>query len=217
MRHVVVLGCGRVGSGIARDLVLRGTSVAVVDTDPATLDRLAGDGITARVVGAASDEGVLRAAGIERADAVAVVTGDDAVNAVVARAVRTVFRVPTVVARLYDPAAAAAYEKLGINTVSPVAWGIRRIAELLTAAEVEPVTALGAGGVEMVDARVPPLLAGRAATEVRVPGEIELVAITRLGRTAFVDAATRLATGDVMHLAVVAGSIGRLESVLGRS
>ena len=101
--------------------------------------RLGPDFGGARLQGSALDRQILVRAGIERADAVAVVTGQDEINAVVARAAKVIFRVPVVVARLHDPRNAEIHQRLGIRTLAPVAWGIRRIADLLTASLVEPV------------------------------------------------------------------------------
>lgn len=117
--NVVVLGCGRVGSGVARELHSRDVEVVVVDHDPNALARL-GDGIAVRrVLGSILDREVLREAGLDTADGVAVVTHDDAVNAAVALAARRLLRVPTVVARLDDPRVAEVHQRLGIRTLVP--------------------------------------------------------------------------------------------------
>lgn len=212
---VIVLGCGRVGTGLARELVSRGREVVVVDTDPDALRRL-GPSFAGRCLeGSALDRQILLRAGVTHADGLAAVTGSDAVNATVARAARVHDRVPVVVARLYDPRKGEVYDRLGVRTVAPVTWGTRRIADLLTATGVDPVAALGTGGVELVEVVVPPLLVGRAAAELEVTGEIQLVAVTRHGRTALASGASRLEAGDLLHLAVAERSLGRLETLLG--
>lgn len=213
---IVVVGCGRVGAGLARDLQVRGRAVAVVDTDPAAFARLGDHFRGTKVVGSGVDRTALDAAGVSRADALAAVTGDDDVNAVVARAARTELRVPRVVARLYDPAKAAAYDRLGIRTISPVAWGIQRMGDLLTATDVTPVVTLGTGGVDVVECRAPSLLAGRPLSELSVPGEIQPISLTRGGTTILADPGTHLESGDLVQLAVTATSAARLEALLGR-
>jgi trk system potassium uptake protein len=211
---ILVLGAGRVGGGVARELVTRDMDVTVVDHDLAALKRL-GDGFIGRKIhGSALDRAILLAAGIEGVDAVAVTTGRDPVNAVVALSARRRFRVPTVVARLYDPRTAEVYQRLGIRTIAPVSWGIQRIADLATATTVNPTASLGSGGVEMVEVRVPMLLDGRAVAELQVEGEIHVVAITHHGRTTLASSATRLAAGDLAHVAVGIASVGRLETLL---
>ncbi len=212
---VVVLGCGRVGSGVARELASRDIEVVVIDHDPAALARL-GEGFRGRkVLGSILDREVLTEADVEHADAVAVVTGSDEVNAAVALALRRLVQVPTVVARLYDPQVATVHQRLGIRTLAPVTWGIQRIADLVTATHLTPVATLGAGHVEVVDVHVPPLLDGRRVSEIEVEGEIEVVALTHHGRTRLPTSVTRLSAGDLAHVAVGTASLGRLETLLG--
>jgi trk system potassium uptake protein len=210
----LVLGCGRVGAGVARELTARDVQVTVVDHDPDALQRL-GDGFPGeKVHGSTLDDAVLVRAGIEHADAAAVTTGSDSINAVVALAARRRYRVPTVVARLYDPRTAEVYQRLGVRTLAPVTWGIQRIADLVTATTVTPTASLGTGGVEIVEVRVPTLLDGRSVDELQVHGEIHVVAITHHGRTTLATAATRLVAGDLAHIAVGVASVGRLETLL---
>jgi trk system potassium uptake protein len=211
---MLVLGCGRVGAGVARELAGRGVEVVVVDRSARELDRL-GEGYSGgKVRGDILDRRVLLDAGIEGVDAAAVVTGSDQTNAASALAARRIFRVPRVVARLHDPRTAEAYQRLGVRTLAPVTWGIQRIADLVTATSVLPMASLGAGGVEVVEVHVPALLDGRSAAEIQVDGEIHVVALTRHGRTTLATPASRLTTGDLAHLAVGVASMGRLETLL---
>lgn len=212
--NALVLGCGRVGSGLARELTHRGVEVVVVDRDPAALERL-GDGFTGgKVLGSVLDRPVLADAGIEHADAVAVVTGEDHVNACVALAARRQLRVPIVIARLDDPGTAAVTQRLGIRTLVTVTWGIQRIADLVVGASVAPTASLGIGGVEVVEVRVPAAFAGHAAAELQVDGEIDVIAVTRHGQTVLATPMTRFAHGDLAHLAVTVASRGRLDALL---
>lgn len=216
--RVLVIGCGRVGAGLARTLALRGhDDVVVIDRDPEAFETL-GPAFPGRtVVGDGLDRRVLVRAGIERTDGLAAVAGSDEVNAVLGRLATRVFGVPRVVARMYDPRQAEIYRRLGVRTISPVRWGIARMTELLSLSELEPVASLGAGEVEIVDAMVPALLDGRPLSELVVAGETQVAAITRRGRT-FVPAssATVLEAGDTVHVAVLQASAGRLEALLGR-
>ncbi len=209
----IVLGCGRVGAGVARDLVLRQHDVTVVDRDPNAFDRLGPDFSGVRQPGSALDRTTLVLAGVERSDAVAVVTGNDQVNAVAARAVKVVFHVPVVVAALQDPRHAEIHQRLGIRTLAPVTWGIHRIADLLTASQLEPELTIGAGDVQLVQLRVPALLVGRHARELEVAGEATVVALTRGGRSFLATPATTLEAGDLAHVAVRGSSVGRLSAL----
>ena len=119
----IIIGCGRMGAGLAQSLCQRRQSVTVVDQEAAAFERL-GTGFTGQaIVGASLDREVLLQAGIEHADGLAAVTGSDDTNVVLARLARQVFRVPRVVARLHDPRHAEVYHQLGIQTITPLTWG----------------------------------------------------------------------------------------------
>ncbi len=175
--NVIIVGCGRVGAELALLLGGRGHDVTVIDhvgssfghLDPAYRGRT----IEAEPLG----EGVLEKAGIKDAQALATVTNSDPVNAVVAHVARTVYGVPNVVARNYDPRWLVLHEAMGLTSVSSTAWGAHRIEELLERPRLRAVfsagkrrggavRAAGAGGVGGADARRPrgrhPLLAGVA-------------------------------------------------------
>ncbi|MGZ8460650.1 MAG: potassium channel family protein, partial [Candidatus Deferrimicrobiaceae bacterium] len=128
---IIVAGCGRVGSGLARALSLRHHAVTVVDADPAAFERLGGNFPGRTVPGSAVDRETLVAAGVERADGIAAVTATDEANEICARMAMRDFRVPRVVARLYDPLKADKYRHLGVQTVTPVTWAVHRMADLL--------------------------------------------------------------------------------------
>lgn len=213
--RIIVIGCGRVGAGLVYRLVADGHELTVIDEDSRALERL-GPGFRGDLlVGTALDQSVLRQAGIARADALAMVTGTDEINAVVARLAVQRFRVPRVVARMYDPREAGLYSRLGVLTISPVEWGISRIAHLLTLRDVAHTVALGAGRVHILEANVPPALAGRRAEDLEIPGETRVISVTRAGQTLLTDAVTRLEAGDVLAVAVMAGSEVHVEQLLG--
>lgn len=125
--HVVIMGCGRLGSTLAHNLEGRGHSVAVIDQNSDSFRRLGAefDGIT--VTGIGFDRDVLRAAGIERADAFAAVSSGDNSNIISARLARETFGVSRVVARIYDARRAQVYERLGIPTVATIRWAADRM------------------------------------------------------------------------------------------
>ncbi|MGW4465345.1 potassium channel family protein [Micromonospora sp. NPDC004704] len=125
--HIVIMGCGRVGSTLAHSLESRGHSVAVIDQNSDSFRRLGPDfgGIT--VTGIGFDGEVLRQAGIERADAFAAVSSGDNSNIISARLARETFGVTRVAARIYDQKRAQVYERLGIPTVATVRWTADRM------------------------------------------------------------------------------------------
>ena len=210
---VIIIGCGRIGSGLAQTLSRQGYAITVVDKDPVAFERLGPVFKGKTVTGIGFDRDVLIEAGIERADGLAAVTASDEANVVAARLASQVFRVPRVVARLYDPRKAEIYKRLGLLTVSPITWGVNHIADLVCYAPLESVLSLGSD-VEVIQTDAPPLLVGRTVRDLAVLGEIHVVAITRGGKTFLPTQGTVFQDGDLLHLAVVASAMERLKALL---
>ena len=209
--HVVVVGCGRVGSGLASTLVSQGHSVAVIDRRPQAFRRLPEDFAGDTIVGVGFDRDRLVEAGIERADALAAVTNGDNSNVLVARTAREFFGVERVVARIYDQRRAAIYERLGISTVATVGWAIERVLR-----RIEHDT----DGVEWIDPSakvclvervVPPGWAGHPLVGIEGEGVARVVALTRLGVAQLVSPALLAQEGDVAWIAVAGDQIDELD------
>jgi len=211
---VIIAGCGRMGA----ELSLRfseGHEVTVVDRDARAFLRL-GAGFGGRTVeGVGFDREVLLRAGIESADALAAVTSGDNANIVIARVARNVFRVPTVVARVYDPRRAKIYRRLGLQTVSTTAWGVVRMTQLIAHRELNVIRSLGEGEVELVEQEVPAHWVGRPVSQVSVAGEISVTAILRRGAAKLPSPGTAFEPGDRVVIAVLPAARARLEHLLG--
>ena len=131
--HVIIAGCGRVGSGMATDLVREGHDVVIIDEDPRAFALLSDDFPGARVVGQAIDWSVLRKAGIEGTDAFAAATDGDNTNVTCALIALRAFEVPCAVARVYDPRRAEVFARLGVRTVCPTSeTALMMLAAVLT-------------------------------------------------------------------------------------
>jgi trk system potassium uptake protein TrkA len=212
---ILIIGCGRVGIGLAMNLINRGHSVTIVDKDPLAFEKL-GDHFKGKtVLGVGIDREVLLKSGIERTDGVAAVTAGDETNVVACRIARDIFHVPRVVARLYDVRQAEIYKRLGIQTIALTAWGINRIADLLLNSPLEAIASIGSGDVELVEAEVPQLLVGKTVRDLTVAGEIHIVSITRANKTFLPTLGTIFREEDLLHLAVLTTSTGRLKELLG--
>lgn len=211
--RVVIAGCGRHGAGLARELNQLGHTAAVIDMDPASFARLGPTFRGETFEGDAMDRETLLRAGIERADGLAAATNSDEVNVVIARLADQFFRVPVVVARLYDNAKADTYRRLGLRTVAPVTWATQRAIELLTHSYLDTVVTLGNGQVDIVEVEIPPQVAGRTVSELSLPGELLLTAVTRSGKTFLPAPSTILQSGDRVAVAVQSGSADRLRSL----
>jgi trk system potassium uptake protein TrkA len=209
---ILIVGCGRVGVSLARTLNLKGHQVTVVDKDPLAFEHLGPAFRGQTIVGIGFDRDTLAQAGIERADALAAVTSSDETNVVTARIARLTFHVPRVVARVYDPRKADIYRRLGLQTVSPVVLATSRLAELVSFSHMDIVSSLGNGEVEIVLVEIPPMFAGRMVRDLAAAGEVQVVAITRVGKTFLPAPTAALEEGDVVYLAVLSTAMDRLQA-----
>ena len=211
---IVIIGCGRMGSGLALRLVRSRHEVTVVDADPAAFDRL-GEKFTGRIIQRdALDKESFQDSGVDIADGLAAVTGNDAVNIVVARAARQIYRVPRVIARTHDPRYAELYHKLGIETVTNVSLGIERISELLTFSHLDIIHGIGNGEVGIVRYEIHPTLAGQQVKDLTIPGEVVVLSLTRKGKTSIPTLGTTFEKGDVIQIAVEEHSADRLKTIM---
>lgn len=209
--HVVVVGCGRVGSGLAATLVERGHSVSVVDRRAESFRRLPSDFTGRTVAGVGFDRKTLREAGIDEADAVAAVTNGDNSNIVVARVAREAFGIERVVARIYDPRRAAIYERLGISTVATVQWAIERVLRRVLP-DVPGVEWIDPSAkVCLLERMVPAEWAGRPFGDLEIPGIVRVASVSRLGVSMIPDADQIAQEGDVAWLMVSGDSIDAMD------
>ena len=135
---VIVVGCGRVGSAIAKQLDREGWDVVAIDEKEEALSRLGESWTGGFVVGHGMDVGVLRQAGIEDADAAVVATNGDNTNLVVSQVLQKRFGIDCVVVRVLDPARAEFYASRGLRTVCPTSTAIDVLTEQVRACSVEP-------------------------------------------------------------------------------
>ncbi|HET6953132.1 MAG TPA: TrkA family potassium uptake protein [Acidimicrobiales bacterium] len=208
--HVVIVGCGRVGSGLARIIEDQGHSVAIVDKDPTAFRRLDEGFAGQQVVGVGFDRDRLEEAGIRNAVAVAAVTNGDNSNILTARVARETFGVDKVVARIYDPRRAVIYERLGIPTIATVQWTIDRVLRKLLPDASENDWVDPSAKVVVVERPVAPGWAGKPVSDIEIPGLARALAVSRTGtaQVARPDLVTQ--DGDIVYLAV---SVGHLDEV----
>jgi trk system potassium uptake protein TrkA len=212
---IIIMGCGRVGSQVSQLLVNQGHDVTVIDHDANALARLGGDFRGRIVRGIGFDKNVLLEAGVETAEGFVAASSSDNANIVAARIARHIFRVPRVVARLYDPVRAEVYERLGLTTISSTAWGAERIVEVVTHADLDVLHVFRDGGTTMVRVEAPTRLNGFRVAQMNIPGELAVTAITRHAHTFIPVSGTEFQEGDVIYLAVISSAMDRLEELLG--
>ncbi len=216
MMKIIVMGCGRVGSQVSLLLAERGFNVTVIDHRDADAMLRLGPGFKGKVVnGLGFDEKVLLEAGIKEADAFVAASSSDNANIVGARIAKNIFKVPRVVARLFDPRRAEIYERLGLKTISTTTMGAERIYEMVTHSDLDVVRNFGHGEVSLIAVEIPYHLAGRTVRDLSVPGEFIIISVTRDQKAFLPSAGTEFREGDVLHLAAQSSSLARLQDMLG--
>jgi trk system potassium uptake protein len=200
--HVVIMGCGRVGSELAARLEGRGHTVTVIDKNPNSFRMLRYGFKGQRIQGYGFDEDVLREAGVEHAGAFAAVSSGDNSNIVAARVVREKFEVPTVVARIYDPRRAEIYQRLGIPTVATVKWTTDQVMRLLIPDQVASDWKDPTEGVSLVSVVLPDAWVGQTVEDLEAEGHRRVVALNRIGHARVATPGTVVQEGDQLHLAV---------------
>ncbi|WP_460072877.1 potassium channel family protein [Streptomyces sp. YKOK-I1] len=211
---VIVVGCGRVGAGLAGLLAAEGHDVEVVDRRPQAARRLPDSPRIRFHEGNGFSRAVLGSAGIEHADAFVAVTSGDNSNIVSARTAKDVYRVPVVLARIYDPRRADIYRDLGIPTIASVRWTVHQLHRMLLHRHLSPELSFGNGETLLVRSEVPAYLVGRRLTEFDVDGEIRVVEVTRGGRSLIPAHGTPAQADDLVTFAVAATALGRLRGFL---
>jgi trk system potassium uptake protein TrkA len=206
---VIIGGCGRVGAQLATKLSHEGHEVVVIDKDPISFRRLGKlfKGTTVR--GMVFDRDTLEKAGTDRADAYVAVTSGDNSNVVSATIAREIFRVPKVVARIYDPRRAEIYRRLGIQTVSSVTWAANEISSLVLYPYLVRDLTLGDGEVQLVKISVPPRIVGRRVSDITMTGEALPFAVVRGGKSFIPATHETLHDGDIVEAAVLTSAMER--------
>jgi trk system potassium uptake protein TrkA len=212
--HVVVVGCGRVGSGLAVTLEDQGHSVSVIDRRAQAFRRLPEGFGGQQVQGVGFDRERLKEAGIERAEALAAVTNGDNSNIVVARVAREAFGVERVVARIYDQRRAAIYERVGIPTVATVQWTIERVLRRVLP-DVSDVDWIDPSAqVALLERLVPGVWAGKSVGELEQLGVARVAAVTRLGKAQVPSPTMVVQEGDAIWVMVAGDGIDTFDNHL---
>lgn len=212
--HVIVVGCGRVGSELAANLDNDGHTVAVVDKDKRAFRRLPDGWGGTTVHGLGFDRDRLADAGIDRADAVAAVSSGDNSNILTARIAREHFEIPIVVARIYDPRRAAIYQKLGIATVATITWTTDQITRRLFPEQGTVEWADTTGDLLMVERALPAAWAGQRLSRVGFSDRIRVAAVIRAGSPHLVAEDTVGHEGDTLHVMVYKDALDELDEKL---
>jgi trk system potassium uptake protein TrkA len=201
------MGCGRVGSSVSDGLSRLGHDVAVIDSDSTAFNRLSPDFAGERVLGLGFDRDVLLQAGIEEADAFAAVSSGDNSNIISARLAREIFRVPRVVARIYDAKRAEVYERLGIPTIATVPWTTDRLLNALTRDTETTKWRDPTGTVAVAEVALHDDWVGHRASDLETATGARVAFLIRFGTGVLPESKTVFQAGDQVYIAAISGRV----------
>jgi trk system potassium uptake protein TrkA len=212
--HVVIMGCGRVGSELTLQLGKAGHDVVIIDKKPEAFDRLP-PGFEARtIIGLGFDRDILEEAGIKEADAFIAVSNGDNSNIVSARVALEHYHVPNVIARIYDPQRAEIYQRLNIPTVATTTWGVKQIMLMLMHPREEIKESLVGGDLFRMRVPVPDHLIGKPVSELNEEGKVLVAGVDRMGSGFIPVGSSTFQQGDIMQLILQKDGLDMLDEML---
>ena len=212
--HVVIMGCGRVGSTLALRLERLGHTVAIIDRDGGAFRRLPKEFEGRSVVGIGFDRETLVEAGIEQAGALAAVSNGDNSNIISARVAREQFGVEHVAARIYDPRRAEVYQRLGIPTVATVKWTADQMLRRLLPAAADDEWTDPTGKVSVAQLDVGRAWVGKRYTALEDATGARVTCLTRLGVGQLPTRDTVVQEGDIVHFALAKERLTDIERAI---
>ena len=211
---VIVMGCGRVGSELALQLLDGDHEVAVIDKNPDAFIKYPPGTAAKTIVGLGFDRDVLEEAGIKEADGFVAVSSGDNSNIVSARVALEHYHVPKVVARIYDPRRADIYERLNIPTVSTTRWGVKQMILMLTHPGEEIKETLAAGDLFRMRIEIPTHLVGKPVSSLNLEGKILVAGVDRGGKGFIPVASSTFQEGDYAAVIVQKDALETLEELM---
>jgi trk system potassium uptake protein len=214
--HIVIMGCGRVGSTLAHILEEQGHTVAIIDQDREAFRKLRSGFKGKRITGVGFDQDVLIEAGIEEADAFAAVSSGDNSNVIAARVARESFGVDRVAARIYDPRRAEVYQRLGIPTVATVRWTADQMLRRLLPEGSEVLWRDPTGAMVLAEVAFSPEWVGEKVHALEEASRVRVAFISRLGEAMLPVQGTVLQEGDVLYVVALESDLARIGEVFAR-
>jgi trk system potassium uptake protein TrkA len=211
------MGCGRVGSGLAKSLEAAGHTVAVIDQNREAFRRLGPDFKGRTIAGVGFDRDILLEAGIENAAAFAAVSNGDNSNILAARVARESYNVGNVVARIYDPERAEIYQRLGIPTVATVLWTTDQMMRRLAPEGAQSEWRDASGTVQLCEVSLHKEWFGNPANLIEEATGARIAFITRLGEGLIPNIHTVLQEGDLVHVTLLETERSKIDEILSRA
>jgi trk system potassium uptake protein len=212
--HIVIMGCGRVGSTLAHILEDKGHSVAIIDQNPEAFRRMRGGFRGRRITGFGFDRDVLVEAGIEHASAFVAVSSGDNSNIISARVARETFGIENVVARIYDPRRAEVYQRLGIPTVATVRWTADQMLRRMLPEGPAPMWRDPTGEVVLAEVQIDAKWIGAKVSALEDAAQTRVSYLSRMGEAMVPGPDTVIQEGDVVHVMALSADVERINEAV---
>jgi trk system potassium uptake protein len=214
---VIIVGCGRLGVILVQRLLQKNAQISIIDTVGASFVNLPAGFIGQTIEGDALNQDVLLRAGIEKADALVAVTNCDPLNAVVAHIAYSIYHVPHVIVRNYEPRWRELHEMFGLQVISSTSWGAQRIEELIENEDVRTVFSAGNGEVEIYEFEVTEKLHNHTIGELMACKECLPVSLTRAGKAILPNADTLLEKDDLIQFSATIDGVRIIRGLLAKA
>ncbi|MHB8070759.1 MAG: potassium channel family protein [Candidatus Cryosericum sp.] len=211
--YIVIVGCGRLGAQLATKLSEEGHDVAVIDRNSDNFSHLSDEFNGATITGVGFDLDVLKSAGIERADGFAAVSDSDNMNIMAAQVAKTIFNVPMVIARVFDPIKGETYRALGLETVCPTTSAANIIYSKFLIRNEDSHFILPGGGVELVEVAFRKGITAKTVAEMEALDDFKVISLTRGGTTTFPKATDNLIESDQLLIALHVSDLPKVSAI----
>ncbi|MDK8318239.1 potassium channel family protein [Actinobaculum massiliense] len=212
--HFVIMGCGRVGATLARELASLGHSVAIIDQDPEAFRKLPEDFPGQEITGVGFDRDVLISASIEDAAGFAAVSSGDNSNIIAARVARESFGVTNTVVRVYDPTRGEVFERLGFDTVPTVRWTVDQVLRRLIPLGPHHLYTDAISGISLIEADLDPSWHGHTVGFIESATQARVAYLQRGARGVVVTEDTIVQDGDIIKLISPSRKAGGVQHIL---
>ena len=211
---MIIVGCGRVGSDLAKILAREGHNVVVIDKSQASFERLGKNFNGLSLVGNGFDLELLKSAGIEKADAFCAVTNNDNTNLVAAQVAKNIFHISKVITRVYDPSRASAYRALGLDVIS----GTLLVAAMIRDKIIESRFSgylIESGELGVLEIKGSEDLKGKLISQINIYNELVVVTVIKAKGVIIPGPDTKVEKGDVLIAVVKTQSLAKIKKMFG--
>ncbi len=212
--YVIIVGCGRVGSELATLLQSEGHNVVVIDKNSKSLQRLGSTFNGIAVTGNGYDVELLKEAGIEKADAFCAVTNGDNTNIMSAQVAKKIFKVPKVIARVYDPKRADIYKRLGLDVISGTVLFAAMIRDKVIESRFSSYL-IETGELGVIEIDIDKSLAGKRVQDINIPDEFLVTTVVKKKSVIIPRPETMVDVGDVLMAVVKTSSLNKIREKFG--